>query len=141
MQISVLSTLTLYHDSQFWIGIAERVEDGRLTVARIVFGPEPSNEEVLQLVLSGWNRLHFSGEADANADAPALSKNPKRRQREAARELSKRGPSTKSQDVLARARELQKAESKSRGARAKHEAESARFEKRQAKKREKRRGH
>lgn len=139
MQISVSSTLTLYHDGQFWVGIAERVEDGRLTVARIVFGPEPSNEEVLQLVLSRWSRLHFSGEAAA--DAPALSKNPKRRQREAARELSNRGPSTKSQDVLSRARELQKAESRSRGIRAKHEADSARFEKRQAKKKEKRRGH
>ena len=29
MQISVSSTLTVYHDGQFWVGLAEHVEDGR----------------------------------------------------------------------------------------------------------------
>ncbi len=42
MQISVSSTLTVYHDGQFWVGLAEHVEDGRYGVARIVFGAEPS---------------------------------------------------------------------------------------------------
>lgn len=46
MQISVSSTLTVYHDSQFWVGLAEHVEDGRYGVARIVFGAKPSNEEI-----------------------------------------------------------------------------------------------
>lgn len=45
MQISVSSTLTVYHDGQFWVGLAEHVEDGRYGAARIVFGAEPSNEE------------------------------------------------------------------------------------------------
>ena len=36
MQISVSSTLTVYHDGQFWVGLAEHVEDGRYGVARIV---------------------------------------------------------------------------------------------------------
>ena len=44
MQISVSSTLTVYHDGQFWVGLAEHVEDGRYGVARIVFGAEPSDE-------------------------------------------------------------------------------------------------
>ena len=39
MQISVSSTLTVYHDGQFWVGLAEHVEDGRYGAARIVFGP------------------------------------------------------------------------------------------------------
>ena len=47
MQISVSSTLTVYHDGQFWVGLAEHVEDGRYGVARIVFGAEPSDEEIL----------------------------------------------------------------------------------------------
>lgn len=34
MQISVSSTLTVYHDGQFWVGLAEHVEDGRYGVAR-----------------------------------------------------------------------------------------------------------
>ena len=36
MQISVSSTLTAYHDGQFWVGLAEHVEDGRYGAARIV---------------------------------------------------------------------------------------------------------
>ena len=50
MQISVSSTLTVYHDGQFWVGLAEHVENGRYGVARIVFGAEPSDEEILQFV-------------------------------------------------------------------------------------------
>lgn len=52
MQISVSSTLTVYHDGQFWVGLAEYVEDGRYGVARIVFGAEPSDEEILRFVTS-----------------------------------------------------------------------------------------
>ena len=45
MQISVSSTLTVYHDGQFWVGLAEHVEDGRYGAARIVFGAEPSDAQ------------------------------------------------------------------------------------------------
>ena len=51
MQISVSSTLTVYHDGQFWVGLAEHVEDGRYSIARIVFGAEPSDEEILRFVV------------------------------------------------------------------------------------------
>ena len=45
IQISVSSTLTVYHDGQFWVGLAEHVEGGRYGVARIVFGEEPSDAD------------------------------------------------------------------------------------------------
>ncbi len=61
MQISVSSTLTVYHGGQFWVGLAEHVEDGRYGVARIVFGAEPSNEKILQFVTSEWEKLSFFG--------------------------------------------------------------------------------
>lgn len=61
MQISVSSTLTVYHDGQFWVGLAEHVEDGRYGAARIVFGAEPSNEEILRFVVNKWAKLSFFG--------------------------------------------------------------------------------
>ena len=85
MQISVSSTLTVYHDGQFWVGLAERVEDGRYGAARIVFGAEPSDEEILQFVTSEWEKLSFFGDDPAKANEPA--KDPKRRAREAAKAL------------------------------------------------------
>lgn len=138
MQISVSSTLTVYHDGQFWVGIVEHVEDGRLSACRIVFGAEPSDEEILQLVVRKWESLQFLGEADA---APLkMTKSPKRRLREAARELSHRPTSTKSQQVLSEARESQQAENRARRSQAKREESEERFERRRQKKKQKRKG-
>ncbi|MFR7736656.1 MAG: YjdF family protein [Eggerthella lenta] len=93
MQISVSSTLTVYHDGQFWVGLAEHVEDGRYGVARIVFGAEPSDEEILRFVTSKWAKLAFFGDDPSEASEPA--KNPKRRAREAAKALKRPAVSTK----------------------------------------------
>lgn len=60
MQISVSSTLTVYHDGQFWVGLAEHVEGGRYGVARIVFGAEPSDEKILQFVVGKWENSRSS---------------------------------------------------------------------------------
>ena len=139
MQISVSSTLTVYHDGQFWVGLAERVEDGRYGVARIVFGAEPSDEEIQRFVASKWERLAFFGDDPTEASKPA--KNPKRRAREAAKALKRPAMSTKAQQVLANQRETMKRESaQARSQRRADEAE-ARFEQRKLKRKQKHRGH
>ena len=93
MQISVSSTLTVYHDGQFWVGLAEHVEGGRYGVARIVFGAEPSDEEILRFVTSEWEKLSFFGDKATETSKPA--KNPKRRAREAAKALKQPAMSTR----------------------------------------------
>lgn len=139
MQISVSSTLTVYHDGQFWVGLAEHVEDGRHGVARIVFGAEPSDEEILRFVASEWEKLSFFGDDPAEASKPA--RNPKRRAREAARALKQPAMGTKAQQALASRREAMKRESaQTRSQRRADEAE-ARFEQRKLKRKRKQRGH
>lgn len=139
MQISVSSTLTVYHGGQFWVGLAERVEDGRYGVARIVFGAEPSNEEILQFVTSKWAKLAFFGDDPTEESRPA--KNPKRRAREASRALKQPAMGTKAQQALARQREAMKRKSvRARSQRRADEAE-ARFEQRKSKRKQKHRGH
>ena len=96
----VSSTLTVYHDGQFWVGVVEHVEDGMLRIARVVYGAEPSNEEVYTWVLERWSSLHLSAEA-----GPRVGRtpgNPKRRAREAAKVMRQHGSSTASQLALAR---------------------------------------
>lgn len=139
MQISVSSTLTIYHDGQFWVGLAERVEGGRLGVARIVFGAEPSDEEILQFVVWRWEKLPFF-EGDAQG-APKLAKNPKRRMREAAKALKKSAMSTKAQQALSEQREAAKAESAQTRRQRKQQEKQSRFEQRAAKRKRKHRGH
>ena len=139
MQISVSSTLTVYHDGQFWVGLAEHVEDGRYGVARIVFGAEPSNEEIFRFVASAWAKLSFLG--GEPAEASKLAKNPKRRAREAAKALKQPAMSTKAQQALANQRETMKRESaRARSQRRADEAEE-RFEQRKLKRKQKHRGH
>lgn len=139
MQISVSSTLTVYHDGQFWVGLAEHVEGGRYGVTRIAFGAEPSDEEILRFVTSEWEKLSFFGGEPAEASKPA--KNPKWRAREAAKALKQPAMSTKAQQALAAQREAMKRESaQARSQRRADEAE-ARFEQRKLKRKQKHRGH
>lgn len=139
MQISVSSTLTVYHDGQFWVGLAEHVEDGRYGVARIVFGAEPSDEEIQKFVTSKWEKLSFFGGKPAEASKPA--KNPKRRARETAKALKQPAMSTKAQQALAARREAMKRESAQARSRRRAEEADARFEQRKLKRKQKHRGH
>ena len=38
--------LTVYFEEPFWVGIFERIEDGKLSVAKVTFGAEPKDYEV-----------------------------------------------------------------------------------------------
>ena len=136
MQISVSSTLTVYHDGQFWVGLAERVEGGRYGVARIVFGAEPSDEEILRFVTSEWVKLSFFG-----GDSAKPARNPKRRVREAAKALKRPAVSTKAQQALAAQREAMKRESAQARSQRRADEVEARFEQRKLKRKRKHRGH
>ena len=139
MQISVSSTLTVYHDGQFWVGLAEHVEGGRYGVSSIVFGAEPSDEEILRFVTSKCAKLSFFGHDPTEASKPA--KNPKRRAREAAKALKQPAMGTKAQQALANQRGIMKRESV-RARKQRHaEKADARFEQRKLKRKQKHRGH
>jgi len=77
MQISVSSVLTVFHDGQFWVGLAEQVGDGRYGAARIVFGAEPGDEEILQFGRSKWAKLAFFD--DETGVGPREKPTPRRR--------------------------------------------------------------
>lgn len=138
-KIRVSSILTVYHDGQFWVGLFERVEEGRLSVCRVVFGAEPSNEEIQELICKRWGELRFTRPV-VHEEVPRESSNSKRRQREAAREIKGRGPSTKAQQALSEEREAA-AQQRKADARERREAErQRRFELRREKHKARHRG-
>ena len=142
MSESLSCKLTVYYDGQFWVGFYERREDSRLSLARIVFGTEPSLPEIAELVTGpGWRHLRFLLAAASDGAPPAIAVNPKRRQREAAREAQASAPSTRSQEAMKAAIEelKQAATSTSRERRA--EEADERWQQRVAKRKEKHRGH
>ena len=137
--IRASSTLTVYHDGQFWVGMFERACDGQLSVCRVVFGAEPSNEGIQEFICNRWNSLRFT-EAIACAEASRQASSPKRRQREAAREMKRHGPSTKAQQALSKEREAAAKQRKAASRDQRETEKQQRFELRQQKRKEKHRG-
>ena len=131
--------LTVYFEEPFWIGVFERIEDGKLSVAKVTFGAEPKDYEVQEYIQKHYASLKFSPAVDAVVKD--IKRNPKRMQREARRQMQETGIGTKSQQALKLQQKQNKQESKIRS-REKKEAEELRmFEMKQQKKREKHKGH
>ena len=104
----ISSTLTVYFEDPFWVGVYERVADGHLSVCKITFGAEPKDCEVYQFLLEHWRELRFSPPVKADGGPSTMPANPKRMQRAIQKQLRKQGIGTKSQQAL----KLQHAESK-----------------------------
>ena len=135
----VCGKLTVFFEEPFWVGLFERTQGDRLCVSKVTFGAEPKDYEVLAYVLEHYHELTFSppvpNEIRERAD------NPKRRQRAAAKEMQKTGVGTRSQQALQAQREMMKVARKV-VTKEEQEAEAQRrFELRQQKKKEKKRGH
>ena len=135
----VSGKLTVYFEEPFWVGIFERIEDGKLSVAKVTFGAEPKDYEVQEYVQKYYFSLKFSPAVDTVVKE--TKRNPKRIQREAKKQMQEIGIGTKSQQALKLQQEQNKQERKVRS-QEKKEAEKLRmFELKQQKKREKHKGH
>ena len=51
--------LTVFFEEPFWVGIFERVENGKLSVSKVTFGTEPKDYEIWEFVLKEYDRLQF----------------------------------------------------------------------------------
>ena len=131
--------LTVYFEEPFWVGVFERIENGRLTVAKVTFGAEPKDYEIQEYIQRYYFSLKFSPAVDTVVKE--TKRNPKRIQREAKKQMQETGIGTKSQQALKLQQEQNKQERKVRS-REKREADQLRmFEQKQQKKREKHKGH
>ena len=129
----VIGKLTVFFENPFWVGVFERIENGRLSVAKVTFGAEPKEPELLIYLLRHYYRLPFSPAVET--DVKPAHRNPKRAQREAGRQTAQVGIGTKSQQ------EQNKQARKCRS-RARKQAEAKRlYALKQQQKREKHKGH
>ena len=133
------SKLTVFFDEPFWVGVFEELDGKKLSVCRVVFGAEPTDEEIYVFILKHFNHLRYS--PPVKTEIRQKADNPKRRQRNAHKQLEKTGVGTKSQQALQKQYEENKLERKQRF-REQREAEKQRqFELKQQKRKEKHRGH
>lgn len=132
-------SLTVFFEDPFWVGVFERIDDGKLSVCKVTFGAEPKDYDVWEFILQNYDRMAFS--PAVATETKQTADNPKRRLRNVRKQTECRGIGTKSQQALQLQREELKTEHRQisreqRDAEAQH-----RFEMKQLKKKEKRRGH
>ena len=134
----VSGKLTVFFEKPFWVGVFERVSDGKLSVCKVTFGAEPKDYEIYDFVLKNYYRLRFSPAVATGVKE--AGRNPKRVQREVRKQVENTGIGTKSQHALKLQQEQLKTERKI-VSREQREAEKQRqFELKQHKKKEKHRG-
>ena len=131
--------LTVYFEEPFWVGVFERITDGKLSVCKVTFGAEPKDYDVLDFVLRHYHDLKFSPAVAAGEKQTA--DNPKRRQRNARRQLQNTGIGTKSQQALQLQREAMKTERRQVSREQREAQKQLQFEQRQKKRKEKHKGH
>ena len=130
--------LTVYFEEPFWIGVFERYESGKLSVAKVTFGAEPKDYDVYEFVQNHYYSLQFS--PAVAAAVKEIKKNPKKMQRDIRKTLGSTGVGTKSQQALKLHQEQNKQERKEKTREQKAAEGKRMFELKQQKKKEKHRG-
>ena len=130
--------LTVFFDDPFWVGVFERIENGRLSVCRVTFGAQPKDSEVYDFICRHYTELSFSPPvADPERQTPD---NPKRRQKNARKQMERSSVGTKSQQALQMQFEQNKRARKVKSREQKQAEAERQFALKQQKKREKHRG-
>ena len=130
--------LTVYFEEPFWVGVFERIEDGKLSVAKVTFGAEPKDYEVQEYIQKYYFSLKFSPAVETVVKD--IKRNPKRMQREAKKQTMETGIGTKSQQALQMQREESKLVRKVLSRKQREEEKQRQFELKQQKRKAKHRG-
>ncbi len=133
-----IGKLTVYFEHPFWVGVFERIEDGKLSVCKVTFGAEPKDYEIWEFVLKKYSQLRFSPAVDVIVRKEAI--NPKRVQREARKQTVEYGIGTKSQQALQLQREEHKRIRKIVSKQQREADKQRRYDLKQQKRKEKHRG-
>ena len=134
----VSGKLTVFFEQPFWVGVFERVSEGKLSVCKVTFGAEPKDYEVYDFVLKNYYRLRFS--PGVATDVKETDRNPKRVQREVRKLVQNTGIGTKSQQTLKLQQEQLKTERKAVSREHREAKKQRQFELKQQKRKEKHRG-
>ena len=134
---------TIFFDKRYWVGTFERTDKKGYSIARHIFGAEPSDPEIHEFVLNHYHELNFGALKEFHLDIKRM--NPKRVQREVRREMKRiketTGPSTFAQDYMREELEKKKKEKKRTSSAEKQARKDEQFAIKQQKKKSKHRGH
>lgn len=131
--------LTVYFEEPFWVGVFERVDNNKLSVCKVTFGAEPKDYEIWEFILKHYYDLKVSPAVETAIKQSA--DNPKRRSRNARKQVENTGIGTKSQQALKLQQEESKAERRQISKEQRDAEKQKQFELKKQKRREKHKGH
>ena len=100
--------LTIFHDGQFFIGLVEYTKNKKSVLAKYTFGTEPDRETILKFIDKELLNLINKSKAITKNKSSRKKINPKRLQRQVAKEQKKKVITTQSQKALKKEQELKK---------------------------------
>ncbi len=130
--------LTVFFEGPFWVGVFERISDGKLSVCKVTFGAEPKDYDIWDFILKHYYELKFSPAIEAEVRQAA--DHPKRRKRSAQKQLMTPGVGTRSQQALQMQREVTKTQRKQISREQREAEEQRRFYLKQQKRKAKHKG-
>lgn len=101
-------TVRVFFEEPFWIGVVERVSDGKFSACKVTFGAEPKDYEIRDFFLKNYYKLRFSPAVEAAVKE--MRANPKRMQRMVKQQMQDMGMGTKSQQAFKLQQERTKTE-------------------------------
>ena len=134
-----LIKIRVLFEEPFYIGVFEKVENDKVYVAKVTFGKEPKDKELNVYLNENYYKLKWQISDEIFKDNEI--KNPKRKQREARKEMLKKMVGTKSQNAIKKQYEENKVINKKKKKENKELLNKKKFELKQEKKKEKHKGH
>jgi len=131
-------TVTVFFEEPFWVGVVERIDEGKLSACKITFGAEPKDQQIYEFFLQNYYKLRFSPAVETAVKE--VHGNPKRMQRKARQQMQETGIGTKSQQALKLQQEERKTERRIFGREQKEAEIRRKFELKQQKRKEKHKG-
>lgn len=131
--------LTVFFDGAFWIGVFEETIDDELRAAKVTFGQEPKESEILSFLFQSYHQISFS--PSVSTRAKPVHHSPKRMQREVRRQMEAGMNGTKSQQAIKLQQEQKKLEKTKLYRESRERDQANRFAEKQRKKKAKHRGH
>jgi hypothetical protein len=131
---------TIFYEEPFWVGVFERYDENSCSIARYVFGSEPTDALLLQFSKQYGHWLTFGSHYSAH-EVEEQNISFKRRQRQARKQIQQKGVGTFAQRALQAERERLKQFNQEKTREEKRSEEQEKFLLAQARKKKKHCGH
>ena len=133
--------LSVFHDGQFYVGLVEYKVGSKSKFVKYTFGTEPDDGEVIYFIENYLLIMIDNTKTSIRTKRKKQKINPKRLQRQVAKEQKKKVITTQSQKALKKEQELKKKNSKKRNKQQKEEEKARKRKIKKQKAKEKHKGH